>query len=97
MDKELGAAPESKVQLLELIEEAHSELERTMGLLNQEQIVEPGLEGGWSVKDVLSHISACSIISGRYWLVDTTSTTRSGASRGNATLSGVPGAGRRSG
>jgi hypothetical protein len=57
MDEGQYPAPESKAQLLHWITEAHDELERTTALLRFEQVEEPLLEGGRSVKDVLAHIT----------------------------------------
>src|SRR5438309_1481962 len=58
MDEESERAPESKEELIRLIEDSHAELEGTIALLRHEQTTEPLLEGGWSVKDVLAHVAA---------------------------------------
>lgn len=50
--------PTNKAQLLQGVGQAHDELERTLALLRSEQMTEPLLEGGWSVKDLMAHLSA---------------------------------------
>jgi hypothetical protein len=50
--------PASKADLLQQVQDAHDALEGTVALLNHEQTVQPVLEGGRSVKDVLAHITA---------------------------------------
>lgn len=48
----------TKSQLLESIREEHSLLEMTLARLTHDQMLLPGVEGVWSIKDVLAHISA---------------------------------------
>ena len=46
----------NKAQLIEAITNGRSKFEETLSQLAQEQLTSPGLESGWSVKDVLAHI-----------------------------------------
>lgn len=48
--------PTSKAELLAAIARERSELETLLATLTVEQVVEPDLMGGWSVKDVLAHL-----------------------------------------
>ena len=48
----------SKEELLENIRTWRAKLEETLDQLSDEQLQEPGLEGGWSVKDVMAHLAA---------------------------------------
>lgn len=57
MDQQQTDGPTTKAALLYLIRREHDALEGTMALLDQERIVAPVLEGGWSVKDVMSHLT----------------------------------------
>jgi len=50
--------PTNRAQLLQTVGNAHDELERTLALLRNEQMTEALLEGGWSVKDLMSHLTA---------------------------------------
>src|SRR5690349_12352246 len=58
MDTNKIPLPTNKAQLLQGIGQAHDELERTLALLRSEQMTEPLLEGGWSVKDLMAHLTA---------------------------------------
>lgn len=51
------AEPQSKTELLELIASEHKQLEQTLDRIPTTQLVEPALDGGWAVKDVLAHIT----------------------------------------
>jgi hypothetical protein len=46
-----------KAAIQEAMRARHGELEETLGLLTEEQMLEPAFEGGWSVKDILAHVS----------------------------------------
>jgi hypothetical protein len=48
----------TKPMLLKSIQEEHSLLEMTLARLNHSQMLINGVEGEWSVKDILGHISA---------------------------------------
>lgn len=50
--------PVTKDRLLAWMQEERRALEETIGELDEAQMVRPGLEGGWTVKDVLAHIVA---------------------------------------
>lgn len=57
MDGSPETPPRSKEDLLDRVRTAHEEFEGTVALLRHEQMTEPLLEAGWSVKDVLAHIA----------------------------------------
>jgi hypothetical protein len=48
--------PTSKATLLEAIEIERNALEKLLAKLSPRQMVEPGIVGEWSVKDVLAHL-----------------------------------------
>ncbi len=50
--------PTCKAQLLDLILEEHALLNAQLARLSQEQMIRPGAENDWSVKDLLAHITA---------------------------------------
>ncbi|MGI8587369.1 MAG: DinB family protein [Chloroflexia bacterium] len=50
--------PRDRAHLIELIREAHDPLEATLGRVSDEQMVAPLLDGGWSIKDLLAHITS---------------------------------------
>jgi hypothetical protein len=54
---ELPPTAKDKVELLERIRREHAALEQALGRLSEAQMTAP-LEGGWSVKDNLAHITA---------------------------------------
>jgi hypothetical protein len=54
---ELPPTAKDKAELLERIRREHATLEQTLGRLSEAQMTAP-LEGGWSVKDHLAHITA---------------------------------------
>ncbi len=58
MDGNQEPLPTNKAQLLQGIGNAHDHLERTLALLRSEQTTEPLLDGGWSVKDLMAHLTA---------------------------------------
>lgn len=47
----------TKEKLLEEIRQEREQFEEKMVKLSKDQMIDPGLEGGWSVKDILAHIS----------------------------------------
>lgn len=49
--------PMTKTRILELMQKERAALERTLGRLSDQQKTQPGVEGSWSVKDILAHIS----------------------------------------
>lgn len=59
----------NKSQLIESIINGRKKFEETLSQLDQTQMTTPGLESGWSVKDVLAHIQAWEIRMVR-WLED---------------------------
>jgi hypothetical protein len=48
----------SKSELLDAIRSERERLEETLARLDKDQMTQPGVEGGWSVKDILAHITA---------------------------------------
>ena len=46
-----------KTQLIAEIQSEREELETTLGAFSQEQMTRPLLEGGWTLKDLLAHIT----------------------------------------
>jgi hypothetical protein len=48
--------PTTKTALLKAIEEERNALEQLLAELSPEQMVQPGIVGEWSVKDVLAHL-----------------------------------------
>lgn len=46
----------TKPQLMEAITAGRKKFEATLSQLDEDQMISPGLESGWSVKDVLAHI-----------------------------------------
>jgi hypothetical protein len=54
---EYAAPPRDKAELMTRIDREWAALERTIALLDEGQMTAPG-DGGWSVKDLLAHISA---------------------------------------
>jgi len=56
-ETELPPTAKDKAELLERIRREHAALEQTLGRLSEAQMTAP-LEGGWSVKDHLAHITA---------------------------------------
>jgi hypothetical protein len=47
----------TKGEILGLIREEREALEKTLRELNEAQMIEPGVESDWSVKDILAHIT----------------------------------------
>jgi len=47
----------SKAELLERIHSHRKDLEDSLARLSDEQLVQPGVQGEWSVKDILAHIT----------------------------------------
>lgn len=50
--------PGNKAELLERVERARAALEQTIGRMSDAQLVAPGPDGGWPVKDHLAHLAA---------------------------------------
>jgi hypothetical protein len=48
----------TKAELLAALQDARAKMEAAMEGLTEAQMVDPGVVGDWSVKDVLSHITA---------------------------------------
>ncbi|MBU2611772.1 MAG: ClbS/DfsB family four-helix bundle protein, partial [Chloroflexi bacterium] len=48
----------TKPELLQRIRDERRALEETLARLTPDQMLQPGASGGWTVKDVLAHISA---------------------------------------
>ncbi len=57
----------AKIKLIELIREERALLEMTLARLTHAQMLLPGVDGEWSVKDALAHISAW-----ERWMLDWT-------------------------
>lgn len=53
----MDADPSTGAELLALVDGAHDEFEAALAGLSREQMTRPGLEGSWSVKDCLAHVS----------------------------------------
>ena len=47
----------SKAELLHLIQTERADLETGLGGLTEEQMVQGGVEGEWSIKDILAHLT----------------------------------------
>lgn len=48
----------NKAEVLEAIRSTHQEMEALLATLNEQQMLSPSLEQGWSVKDTLAHITS---------------------------------------
>ena len=48
----------TKDELLRAIQKSRAELEAVLAGLTEEQMTDPGVMGDWSVKDILSHLTA---------------------------------------
>ncbi len=46
-----------KIKLFELIQAEHAFLDRTLALLSDAQMTQADVQGGWTVKDILAHIT----------------------------------------
>lgn len=46
-----------KAKLLAFIEREHGRLDDTLALVDEARMLEPHFEGGWSVKDLLAHVT----------------------------------------
>jgi hypothetical protein len=53
----LSDRPKTKDELLQRIDTAYTALQQTIGQLNDQQMVTP-IDGSWSAKDLLAHITA---------------------------------------
>jgi hypothetical protein len=49
--------PTSKRELLEILQDEKGRLDEVIGQLTKDQLLEPGIESGRSVKDILAHIT----------------------------------------
>jgi hypothetical protein len=49
--------PKTKIQIVEKLDTERRRLEHNISLLTQEQMVQAGVVGDWSVKDVLAHLA----------------------------------------
>ena len=49
--------PKSKYELLILVAEERRSLDELLGNLNEKQLTAPAFEGGWSIKDIVAHIT----------------------------------------
>jgi hypothetical protein len=47
----------SKAELITRIRSERQDLETTLAQLNEDQLIQPGVEGEWSVKDIVAHIT----------------------------------------
>lgn len=56
-ESKLPERPDNKVSLMPLIERYWNELNAAVSALNEEELLEPGPDGGWSVKDHLAHLT----------------------------------------
>lgn len=52
------AQPQTKAEVLELVRNAHDELEQVVRQLTDEQIDAPTGDDAWSIKDIMAHITA---------------------------------------
>jgi len=50
--------PPTKTELLAAIRESRAELEELVAALSLQEMEDPGVQGEWSVKDMLAHIAA---------------------------------------
>lgn len=57
MEDERRAQPRDKAELLDRIERARASVDDVIGGLGDVQLVAPGPDGGWSVKDHLAHLA----------------------------------------
>lgn len=47
----------NKTTFIGLLEQARSEWEDALKQLNEQRMLQPGIEGSWSVKDLIAHVS----------------------------------------
>jgi hypothetical protein len=52
-----GSIPVERAELLAAVEAGWTEWQGLLGILTPEQMIEPVLPGGWSVKDAIAHIA----------------------------------------
>ena len=52
------SSPPSKKELLKAISVSWAELNEAINSVSKEQLTQPGVQGNWSVKDVMAHIAA---------------------------------------
>jgi hypothetical protein len=50
--------PQTKTEVLDLIRSSHDALEQAIARMSDGQISAPTADGGWSVKDLMAHITA---------------------------------------
>jgi uncharacterized damage-inducible protein DinB len=51
------STPSRKAQMIEQVRAAHEPLEAQLAALGESQMMQPGVNGEWSVKDLLAHIT----------------------------------------
>jgi hypothetical protein len=47
----------SKARIMDLVQRERRALERVLAGLGEAQMIQPGVENGWSVKDIMAHIT----------------------------------------
>lgn len=52
------SSPLSKAELLEAVKKSWTELTEAIGELNEDQMGEPKVQEGWTVKDIMAHVAA---------------------------------------
>jgi hypothetical protein len=52
------AEPQSRTELVARVRADRARLEATLSRMSEEQLVQPGVEGDWSAKDIMAHIAA---------------------------------------
>jgi hypothetical protein len=57
-ENEVARMPRDTTGLVQRIRQARSELMQSFSQLSEDQLVAPGPDGGWSVKDHLAHLAA---------------------------------------
>lgn len=50
--------PADKAELLTIIQDGYNQFEALLASLNEEQMLMPGVNGSWSVKDNIAHLAA---------------------------------------
>lgn len=49
--------PQSVAQLVDLVREGRSQWDALLAQVTEEQMVQPGVAGDWTIKDIIAHIS----------------------------------------
>jgi hypothetical protein len=73
-----------KAELLDNLEKTRREWEQVLADVGKEHMTEPGVEGDWSVKDVIAHVDTYAM-----WLADRVEKTLRGEKREPTTIDGV--------